>query len=190
VIVNPRYATQECERAPETAKAAFCDEVSGLRYYNPTEGRWLSRDPIEEQGGVNIYAFVRNRPITDIDSLGEDFIAVGTRVLNGWLGTFGGTAMPSNHMSIEYYYCCAKEGQEFTAGDPPNGTTRAGARELLEESSYSRVIKGKHQTVAISFIYTTSHARDLVVIYAEADADKKWKARSEGVRLCTLHSTI
>jgi RHS repeat-associated protein len=70
VIVNPRYATQARERAPETAKAAFCDEVSGLRYYNPTEGRWLSRDPIAEVGGTNLYGYVGNNPIELIDPVG------------------------------------------------------------------------------------------------------------------------
>jgi len=24
----------------------------GLRYYNPSTGRWISRDPIEERGGA------------------------------------------------------------------------------------------------------------------------------------------
>jgi hypothetical protein len=70
VIVNPRYATPERERAPETAKAAFCDEVSGLRYYNPTQGTWLSRDPIEERGGVNLYGIVGNDPGNRVDFLG------------------------------------------------------------------------------------------------------------------------
>ncbi|WPX40791.1 RHS repeat-associated core domain-containing protein [Akkermansia sp. N21116] len=30
------------------------------RDYNPTDGRWLTRDPIGEQGGHNLYGFVRN----------------------------------------------------------------------------------------------------------------------------------
>jgi RHS repeat-associated protein len=33
----------------------------GFRYYQPTTGRWLSRDPIEEKGGLNLYDFVSNR---------------------------------------------------------------------------------------------------------------------------------
>jgi RHS repeat-associated protein len=32
------------------------------RAYNPIIGRWLSRDPIEEWGCVQLYAFVRNAP--------------------------------------------------------------------------------------------------------------------------------
>jgi hypothetical protein len=39
-------------------------------YYNPETGRWPSRDPIEEQGGYNLYGFVRNDGISVIDVLG------------------------------------------------------------------------------------------------------------------------
>jgi len=42
----------------------------GYRYYNASTGRWLSRDPIEEGGGENLYTFVRNAPIILIDLLG------------------------------------------------------------------------------------------------------------------------
>jgi len=39
----------------------------GFRYYNPQTGRWPNRDPIEEEGGNNLYAFVDNSPIDAID---------------------------------------------------------------------------------------------------------------------------
>lgn len=42
----------------------------GFRYYSPTMGRWLNRDPMGVAGGVNLVAFVRNSPITRVDSLG------------------------------------------------------------------------------------------------------------------------
>jgi RHS repeat-associated protein len=42
----------------------------GFRYYNPGTGRWLSRDPIEERGGVNLYGFVQNGPLNRIDAIG------------------------------------------------------------------------------------------------------------------------
>ncbi len=42
----------------------------GYRYYEPGTGRWPSRDPIEERGGVNLYAFVRNDPMGKWDFLG------------------------------------------------------------------------------------------------------------------------
>jgi RHS repeat-associated protein len=43
----------------------------GYRYYNPSTGRWLSRDPIGEKGGKNLYAFCNNAPTYQIDALGK-----------------------------------------------------------------------------------------------------------------------
>jgi RHS repeat-associated protein len=42
----------------------------GFRYYQPQTGTWLSRDPIEEMGGINLYAFAANDPVHKIDYLG------------------------------------------------------------------------------------------------------------------------
>jgi hypothetical protein len=39
-------------------------------FYNAQQGRWQSRDPIEEQGGVNLYGFVENKGILAYDILG------------------------------------------------------------------------------------------------------------------------
>jgi RHS repeat-associated protein len=42
----------------------------GYRSYNPTLGRWLSRDPVEEKGGRNLYGFTSNDAIKFYDKLG------------------------------------------------------------------------------------------------------------------------
>lgn len=42
----------------------------GYRYYEPRSGRWLNRDPLEERGGLNLYAFVGNDPLSQFDALG------------------------------------------------------------------------------------------------------------------------
>lgn len=47
----------------------------GYRYYSPSMGRWLNRDPIEENGGVNLYAFVQNDPVNFVDLLGLEIIS-------------------------------------------------------------------------------------------------------------------
>ena len=40
------------------------------RAYNPELGMWLSRDPIAENGGINLYAYVLNDPINYWDPYG------------------------------------------------------------------------------------------------------------------------
>ena len=42
----------------------------GYRYYNPSTGRWPSRDPIGERGGLNLYGFVNESPIGFVHLLG------------------------------------------------------------------------------------------------------------------------
>jgi RHS repeat-associated protein len=54
----------------------FRDEATGYynygyRYYNDTTGRWPSRDPIGERGGLNLYGFVSNHPTYSVDRLGK-----------------------------------------------------------------------------------------------------------------------
>lgn len=42
----------------------------GFRYYDPVTGRWLSRDPMQEEGGLNLYGMVENDPVNRWDLLG------------------------------------------------------------------------------------------------------------------------
>ncbi|MBI2927423.1 MAG: RHS repeat-associated core domain-containing protein [Verrucomicrobia bacterium] len=42
----------------------------GYRYYCPSTGRWMSRDPLSERGGRSLYAFVSNGPVARSDFLG------------------------------------------------------------------------------------------------------------------------
>jgi len=51
----------------------------GYRYYDPGTGRWLNRDPIEEAGGLNLYGFVENNPVSLIDPLGQEILVIEGR---------------------------------------------------------------------------------------------------------------
>ncbi len=42
----------------------------GLRHYSPRLGKWVSRDPIGESGGVMLYQFAGNCPTVVVDCLG------------------------------------------------------------------------------------------------------------------------
>ena len=58
----------------------YMDDELGLVYYNyrhlnPLDGRWISRDPIEEEGGWNLFAFVNNNGMINLDYLGKGYLA-------------------------------------------------------------------------------------------------------------------
>jgi RHS repeat-associated protein len=52
----------------------------GYRWYDPLTGRWPSREPIGEQGGLNLYGFVRSDGINWVDILGFNGF---TQFING-----------------------------------------------------------------------------------------------------------
>ena len=69
----------------------YYHEASGLnltlyRAYNPTLGRWLSRDPSMEQSGLNFYCYVGNNSINFYDPSG---LIRWTGVLNSTAGIIG-----------------------------------------------------------------------------------------------------
>jgi RHS repeat-associated protein len=75
----------------------------GYRYLAAWTGKWVSRDLIEERGGLNLHAFVANNAVHRIDPLGLDvdpkedgkfsqFIWVCRHISNAYICTF-------------YYYC-------------------------------------------------------------------------------------
>jgi len=100
--------TPMAEKNPFRFSTKYTDDQSrflyyGHRYYNPTSGRWLSRDPIGEAGFANLrlsirmedtgqpYTFVSNAPVIKHDSLGQLEAtegSVSTWKCGGFLHTF------------------------------------------------------------------------------------------------------
>ena len=58
--------------------------LCGHRYYDSGVGRWLTRDPIGAEGGVNIYGYCRNRPIGYADPRGLFYVSIGYGVVGGF----------------------------------------------------------------------------------------------------------
>ena len=46
----------------------------GYRFYNPSTGRWLSRDPLGEWGGLNLYGFVVSDSLDYFDTDGRQIM--------------------------------------------------------------------------------------------------------------------
>jgi RHS repeat-associated protein len=45
-------------------------QLCGYRYYDRETGRWLTRDPIGYEGGMNLYGYVGNSPVNAVDPMG------------------------------------------------------------------------------------------------------------------------
>jgi RHS repeat-associated protein len=65
------------------------------RHYNPLDGRFVNRDPIGENGGLNLYGFVENDPVDKWDVLG---LSVSPAVLEEILATIGAALFGSRIM--------------------------------------------------------------------------------------------
>ena len=63
---KPRFMFSSEEYMPETGMYHYL-----YRAYSPSLARFITRDPIEEQGGVNLYCFVGNNPVSYWDVAGN-----------------------------------------------------------------------------------------------------------------------
>lgn len=87
---DPSGQLLRCEGAyakdnPFRFSTKWQDDESGLsyyghRYYSSAMGRFINRDPIAEQGGLNLYGFCGNDGINGIDILGNSWLS---RFLDG-----------------------------------------------------------------------------------------------------------
>jgi RHS repeat-associated protein len=102
---------------PFRFSAKYTDDETGLlyygyRYYQSSTGRWLSRDPIGERGGVNRYAICGNDTIRFVDPFGLSAqivsagkSAVGITVIPGAdRGVFGQKSSKYSTTCITCYY--------------------------------------------------------------------------------------
>ena len=62
---TPRYQFSTKEYSPRTGLNYY-----GYRYYSPRIGRWITRDPLEEAGGNNLFRVLYNDCLNQIDLYG------------------------------------------------------------------------------------------------------------------------
>ena len=77
----------------------YYDRETGMvgykrRFHRPDLGRWLNRDPIEEEGGENLYEFCDNNPVKCFDAFGKWAVSIGISL------DFGGSSGMSFSLSV------------------------------------------------------------------------------------------
>ena len=87
----------------------YTDAESGLlyfghRYYNQGTGRWLSRDPLEEDSSHAVFAFVNNKPLMLLDAIGLWATDVHHLMVEQWLnGLPGSSGYLPEYRFIDYH---------------------------------------------------------------------------------------
>lgn len=71
-----RAGGDEAAKNPYRFSSKYTDNETqflyyGFRYYSPSLGRFFGRDPIEEKGGLHLYAFCRNNAVNSYDVNGQ-----------------------------------------------------------------------------------------------------------------------
>ena len=98
----------------------YMDDELGLIYYNyrhlnPLDGRWISRDPIAEQGGWNLYRSFGNKAYYQYDKLGlwlglDDLVAMAAGAVIGVAGQLISDAVNGELSSWKDYGLAASAG--------------------------------------------------------------------------------
>ena len=70
---TPKTHTRHFSCRLKNAYRGLQVEDLGYRFYSANLARWMNRDPIEEQGGLNLFEATGNNPIGLVDALGLDW---------------------------------------------------------------------------------------------------------------------
>ncbi len=92
-------------RATRHARAPRTGVGSGYRYYGPELGRWVNRDPIGEEGGLNLYATCVNNAVDCRDVLG---LMTESEFLLWWYAKQASLGLAIGALSIaeQLIWCC------------------------------------------------------------------------------------
>ncbi|MBY0516991.1 MAG: RHS repeat-associated core domain-containing protein, partial [Bacteriovoracaceae bacterium] len=114
-LINPFYYTSR-ELEPELGIYYY-----RARYYDPSTGRFISEDPIGFAGGdYNLYRYVGNNPVKDIDPLGKTIMSASDRL--------GGTSPVQGH-------------SDYTNPGPTTDSPLEGAEYELAKLAFEATLK-------------------------------------------------
>ncbi len=108
----------------------------GQRYYDPSLGSWLTRDPIAENGGINLYSYVQGNPVGWVDPDGFKkkkvaYIMTGEFPMSTWgFRHYAGNAENEIAEAKRYFY-----GRGYDKIYVVRGATRDKFRKALRRSN-------------------------------------------------------
>ena len=117
-------------------------ELALYRAYDPELGRWISEDPLEEEGGLNLYGYVGNSPLMAVDLMGLDtFLLNDNHALDG----LGHNAIASGDDSRGYDYRSFSTGKSCWTNkdnlDKKHFDTLDQLEEFLTGNGYDRSVR-------------------------------------------------
>jgi RHS repeat-associated protein len=87
----------------------------GERYYDPAIGRFMQRDPIGIRGGLNVYEYVRSRPVRSIDPDGLDAYSDIDDVIDSLVDMGGAAAATAAALNYKYKLAIGRIANRFSA---------------------------------------------------------------------------
>jgi len=60
----------------------------GHRYYDPTTGQWMNREPLGEEESLNLYSYCHNDPVNKVDRLGLDSVSIEMEGAAGFIAYY------------------------------------------------------------------------------------------------------
>jgi RHS repeat-associated protein len=151
----------------------------GARYYAPWLGRWLNPDPAGPVDGMNLYFFVGNNPIRNVDPTGNKY---RQPIFKGFLGKKGESPMDKLVKKMDdpkvkamldkgmneaekAYQMKLKEG--FDVANPTNYLEKEGLKSQLKDST----TKQQKQVFDFDVRVVKSKKFNTPVKFGKADAD-------------------
>jgi RHS repeat-associated protein len=100
-----------------SSQGTWGDYYYGYRFYDPESQRWLNRDPIQESGGVNLFAYCGSQPTSLIDPYGESeaFSGVGNAI-GGMVGQVREEISGSGGWTTKGRYCVTYQATLLVGG--------------------------------------------------------------------------
>ncbi|WP_223855223.1 RHS repeat-associated core domain-containing protein [Ralstonia solanacearum] len=113
-----------------------------FRAYDPGTGRWVSRDPIGEQGGFNLYGYVAGNPLTYVDPFGLALTtvdaAIEQAIRRGDIEELQALMEAANPEQASVIQRAMKPARDLIRGQTRRSSSYASE---LEENSYAELCK-------------------------------------------------